>query len=299
MHLQHSQLKLDDIPKINNNMSFNNTPFELSAETLEPNTHLRALYKGMMNSIIGKFAQRDHYPTTQYVSEAEQIDKIFLEGKEEITNFQTIGTDICELQTCPRLVSNKTNRKGNPIITAFVTSLSRIEMHKNILLLKAKEFRPLYTDTDSLAFIGKKGKPVPFEINGGLGYFKQEYKGELTGFCCIGKKSYSVSSSNEKTEMKICGLSFQSEKAQSAVTFSELETFLTTKVFPRAVPQSRTERITLPSERITLPFSIRKIVKNVRIPSTLNFNRSLRKKKNVSYTEPYGYVETDQPPHDK
>ncbi len=266
-------------------MQFIDSPFELTADNLKPHKTLRALYKGMMNSIIGKFAQRQDYPTTKYISQAEEIDKIFAEGKEEISNFQTIGGDICELQISPLSPSNSPNRKSNPIITAFVTSLSRIDMHENILLLKKKQFKPVYTDTDSLIFIGQKGNSIPFQINGGLGFFKPEFESKLNGFCCIGKKSYAITCENAaKAEIKICGLSFESKQSQDAVTFLDLKKFLDQNMpSGKVVPQSR---INCKS----LPFSVQKVIKDVKIPCALNFNRKIQKEEDSIYTLPYGYM---------
>ncbi len=269
-------------------MGFSNTPLELTWEDMQPSRTLRTLYKSMMNSIIGKFCQRENYPRTKYVTQAEEIDAIISEEKEEIANFQTIGTDICELQTTPTRVSStqnsKLNHKSNPIITAFVTSLSRIDMHKNILLLKQQQFTPMYTDTDSLVFFGKKENPPPFKLNGGLGYFRSEYKERLEGFCCVGKKSYAVLlDSEKKAALKVCGLSFDSLEAQSAVSFSDFETLLSKNVKTKKIPQTRTCRK-------SLPFSISKEIIKVQLSTALNFSRAIHKDGKQIYTEPYGYM---------
>ncbi len=265
-------------------MQFSNTGLELTNGNLKPDKNLRTLYKSMMNSIVGKFSQRETYPNTKYVSGPEEIEEIFLKGREEIRNFQTIGSDVCELQISPLRQETKENRKSNPIITAFVTSLSRIDMHQNILLLKKAQFDVLYTDTDSLIFTGKTETPLPFETNGGLGYFRPEYE-NLSGFCCIGKKSYAVTSTvDKKTEMKVCGLSFESQEAQSAISFTDFKNFLEqNSMRPKTVPQSRTNHT-------TLPFSVQKVIKQVQIPTTLNYNRILKKECNYFVTEPYGFM---------
>ena len=266
-------------------MGFTETNLELTAQNLEPDPLQRKLYKNIMNSVIGKFSQRQSYPNTKYVSRAEEIDQIICDGHEEIVDFRTIGSDICELTTSPLNQKRKTaNRKTNPIITAFVTSLSRIDMHQNMDLLRQNQFYVLYTDTDSIIFFGKKKRHLPFEINGGLGYFKHEYKEPLNGFCCIGKKSYAVSSKTSTTHAKVCGLCFDSKQAERAISFKDFENFLCKNIPIAPVPQSRTEQT-------ATPFSIRKVVRNIHLPVSLNYNRVLKRRNDFLYTEPYGYSE--------
>ncbi len=263
-------------------MKFDGSTLALTAQDIRPDQAQRQLYKGMMNSVIGKFSQRSSFQNTQYVSQAQDIEDLVLAGA-DIADFQTISDDICEVQTTPTSKHEK-NRKTNPIITAFVTSLSRIEMHQNILLLNKSGCCPYYTDTDSLIFSAPKHTTLPFELNGGLGYFKPEYKTPLNGFCCIGKKSYAISSYDNKTETKICGLSLGSKGAKETVTFEDLEMFLLENVPLKKVPQTRTN--TKIADRT---FSVHKAVRNINVTTSLNFSRILRNGKNGMFTTPYGF----------
>ena len=281
-NLQHSDIDKNNLEKLNANMKFEGTCLALRPQDIDPNPIKRQVYKGMMNSIIGKCAQKSNFPQTKYVSQAEQIEDILGAG-DEIVDFQTLSQDICELEIGRTTESNNKHRKSNPIITAFVTSLSRIDMHKNILLLDKNHCSPYYTDTDSLIFSVPKTTTLPFELNGGLGYFKPEYREPITGFCCIGRKSYVVCTKAEETEMKICGLSFQSHVTQSAVSFRDFERLVREKVPLKKVPQSRTYK-----RRTTL--GVYKTIKNVQIPSGLNFNRSIKSANNQIFTVPYGYT---------
>ncbi len=267
-------------------MGFIGSDLELTQFSQNPDASKRSLVKNMMNSIIGKFAQRQNFPKTKYVSNSESIDEIFEKGEEEIVDFKTVTESICELQTIPRIsdvpFEKRENRKGNPIITAFVTSLSRIDMHKNILLLTQNKFQVLYTDTDSIIFAGPQNKRLPFDINAGLGFFKPEYSEPLTGFCCIGKKSYAINFQSQRSEAKVSGLSFTSQETKTSATFSDFKNLLETNTGLNPVPQAR-------AKNSAIPLSVQKVIRYVQIPSTLNFNRVLRKTDKEMYTEPYGY----------
>ncbi len=265
-------------------MKFDGSSLELRPNDITPNSRQRQLYKSMMNSVIGKFAQKSNFPQTQYVSNAEDIDNLFKTG-ETIVDFQTIADDICAVQTTSPVLKDKKNRKTNPIITAFVTSLSRIDMHENILRLEKSHCCPLYTDTDSLIFTIPTGQPLPFELNIGLGSFKPEYE-LITGFCCIGKKSYAINKglTETETEAKVCGLSFVSRSTESAVSFDDFENFLQKQIPLKKVQQTRTFKS-------TNPFSIKKSVTEIEIASKLNYSRVLRTRDRKLYTTPYGYLE--------
>ncbi len=250
---------------------------------INPDSQQRLLYKNMMNSVIGKFSQKMNFAQTKYVSSSAEIDALF-EADDKIVDFQTISRDICEIQLAPAEYGrhHMDSRKTNPIITAFVTSLSRIDMHKNIVLLANRKMCPLYTDTDSIIFSMPKGRTIPFELNGGLGFFKPEHQTPLNGFCCIGKKSYVVSTFAGESETKVCGLSFTSQAAKETLDFSDFESFLTKKKPPQKVRQTRTRIVSKPN------ISVTKDISEIQIPTHLNFSRSL--KNNGNRTEPYGFT---------
>ena len=92
-------------------MQYQDTGLELSASDLSPNEAQRQLYKKMMNSVIGKFSQKECYPNTRYVSKSKDIDSLLEAGEEDIVDFHTISEDVCELQTIPTMSSNSPTKK--------------------------------------------------------------------------------------------------------------------------------------------------------------------------------------------
>ncbi len=235
-----------------------------------------------MNSIIGKLCQRTSFGETIYVKNADEIEEILAEGQ-TICNFTNISEDICQIET--KKSKNKDSRKTNPTLSAFVTALSRIDMHKHILTLVAHDFLPMYTDTDSLVFSGLT-KDIPLPISGSLGDFKHEYKEDLKQFCCIGKKNYAISLRSKKEDadyFRVRGLSFESQKSQAALSFSDFEKFLKGQGQRSSVKVPQSRRKCEKSSRIS------KEIVAVRVATELNFHRILTDTKYFR-TLPYGYV---------
>ncbi len=282
--LQHSAVEVEDIKEINSKLGFENTNLEISPSQLQPNETKRKLFKSFMNSCIGKFAQRKNFPNSKFVRSAEDIDQVLKNG-EEITDFSIIDEYLCRLETTPKTEHNIIDRKTNPIITAFVTALSRIDMHCHIIKLSRVGFTPLYTDTDSLIFFGPKNQKVPLPTRPFFGNFKEEFKkAELDAFCCVGKKNYAVTmkeKGKEKTELKVRGLSFQSQTTLSNISFMDFKNFLCIRNNFRSVPQAR-----LKTNKNS--YEVSKHIVPIKIATTLNFHRILLPN-NTYKTLPYGY----------
>ncbi len=256
----------------------------LTEDMLEPNDLKRRQYKGLMNSLIGKLSQKSSFPQTKYVTTPEEIDATFSNGNKKISDFLPISDDLCELVIEEETADSKRkpNRKTNPVLGAFVTALSRIDMHKQIMILVADGMVPMYTDTDSLVFFGPKNRAPPFKMTGNLGDFRKEYQSEAQSFCCIGKKNYAISFDREDRQrpvLKVCGISFKSEASQNAVSFEDFKNFLRDKIPPK-IPQHR-----LYKKRSSV---CDKIVA-VKLATTLNYNRVLTTSPNCQ-TLPYGYI---------
>ncbi len=287
--LQYSASSVNHTKEINAHLQLTGTHLELTESNLSPNKQKRQMYKNFMNSTIGKFSQRPAYTTTTFVSTAEEIDNVLEEHA--INDFTVLGDDICELQTSTSTRATPC-RKTNPVISSFVTALSRIDMHKYIIHLAKHKYVPAYTDTDSLIFFGgpeKKDKTVPLPISPKFGDFREEYSSHtLSGFCCIGKKNYAVSlnkkeADNHGTLLKVRGLSLKAKNAQASVNFQTFKNFLTNNSRPPpSIPQ---QRLITKSKS----FEISRKVTNIKLATDLNFNRILTNSAHYT-TLPYGYV---------
>ncbi len=286
--LQHTKLPETNLETINQMLEFHNSPLEI--EHFHPNETKRKLFKSFMNSCIGKFAQKQSFPNSTFVRSAEDIDEMVQSG-EEITNFTVLGDSICRVETAAKQDRNIPDRKSNPIITAFVTAYSRIDMHRHILKLQTHGFCPIYTDTDSLIFCGPKEKTIPLPTQSIFGHFKEEFKDtELEAFCCIGKKNYALSlkeDGREKTVFKIRGMSFQSKSTSSEISFQDFKRFLDVTNVKNPETMQRITQSRLNTNKTT--FEVSKNLVKITPATSVNFHRVLRPK-NLYKTEPYGYI---------
>ncbi len=261
---------------------------KLTELSLQPDKEKRTLFKSFMNSIVGKLSQRPTYAHTKFVRNADEIDEVVASGN-KITNFTNISPEICQLDIESDTSSTRFQRKTNPVLSAFVTALSRINMHEHILMLTHHDFLPLYTDTDSIIFCGPD-KNVPLPISKSLGDFKHEYDNELSAFCCIGKKNYAITQkkkrqfqeSFEESDFKVRGLSFKSSESREALSFQDFELFLRDQVQSISVPQTRLRK--------SKELQIRKKIIRIRLAKELNFNRVLTNSPHFQ-TVPYGFVQ--------
>ena len=284
--MQHTFTSVNCTKNINTYLGVEGTHLELKEADIQPTKLKRQMYKNFMNGTVGKFSQKPNYTNTTFVSSAQDIEDL-LQQEQSINDFTVLGEDVCEVQT------RNTNplipcRKTNPVIGSFVTALSRIDMHRHIMTLKTHGFRPLYTDTDSLIFCGDSSKHVPLPISNNFGEFRKEYTNP-TAFCCIGKKNYAVSLSEEEATKKPCvlkirGLSLKSTNAQAAVNFKTFENFLSEN--SKEVPVIPQVRVTKKSKS----FQISHQITHIKLATSLNFNRILTKSPYYA-TLPYGYVE--------
>lgn len=87
-----------------------------------------------------------------------------------------------------------TSTKGNCVIYAFITSYLRVLMYEKILELAANGFVTLFTSTDSILFVGKRGNPVPLDVGHAFGCFKPVLPGgaDIRTFSSVGPSNYLV-----------------------------------------------------------------------------------------------------------
>ncbi len=271
---QYSSVQAKDLPNINNLLI--KKELQLEEKDITPNKEKRQVFKSFMNSLVGKFSQRSTYADTKFVATSEDIEEILNRG-ETIEDFTILSKNICELQTDKSSSfssQSKFDRKTNPVIAAFVTALSRIDMHKYIMLLPKHSCVPMYTDTDSLIFYSEKLTIPPLPISTKIGDFCKEYQEyeNPEGFCSIGKKNYVISlSPTQNPVLKVRGISFKGERSREGISFDTFYDYLSGKTkSTKTIPQSKV----IKKKGIS---GIATNLTEVRLATQLNFNRILKK----------------------
>lgn len=179
------------------------SPFKEYAETLykkrqhEKNDLYREIYKLLMNSLYGKFAQKIKSETI-YI---ENIDLQFNIIKEYARKNQLIKIVPFNDSRKDCFIEVKTKHAflyhSIPLFSSYITSHARVHLLTQIL--KYKKNKPLYCDTDSIFF--KNDPNIKDSLE--LGAFKKEKK---TVTEIRGLKNYSYSSPENKRIDKIKGI---------------------------------------------------------------------------------------------
>lgn len=105
--IQTSPLFSDEIPfeqkdaickSINDKMEFDNLGLSLNPDNVKPETCARSFEKLALNSILGKFSQRNDLPFHKIVSSPKEINQYFYNKTHRITNIFAINSTFCQLQ---------------------------------------------------------------------------------------------------------------------------------------------------------------------------------------------------------
>ncbi len=193
--------------------------------------------KIVLNSTFGKFGQKT-LPSLSYVTNQAELESLFHEGN-EITGIVDFG-DICQVQfERDERDTRNTRAKSNCLITAFISALSRIDIHSHMLRLAKQESITLYyCDTDNLIFSAPKSVEPDLPIGSCFGDFRPEFGGmspetmaNIVSFRALGKKNFSITyqiNGKEETIVKVRGMSLMPSVAQEKLASRTFKKFMST-----------------------------------------------------------------------
>jgi len=192
--------------------------------TLDPekicfNPGLRSLAKLLLNSLWGRVGMSvDKLSTT--IKSVEQFHMLFSDNSIEIGTYHPIAGDKVMFNFRNINSGHKTNKKGNVIVAAFVTSWARIYLHKQLDRLGD---RVCYMDTDSVIYTKREGEYEP-PVGDMLGEWANEVPPgvHITEFVTTGPKSYSYKLSNNEVKIKSKGIS-QSYHTKDLLSFTAMK----------------------------------------------------------------------------
>eukprot|EP00873_Tetraselmis_striata_P042491 jgi/Tetstr1/462755/TSEL_007707.t1 len=184
--------------------------FRLEREKLEANPGMRALAKISLNSLWGKFGQKNDQTSDMYCTEVKHWASIVArhtKGEVEIKDSIIIGDslhvkymELSEDKTCLA--------RTNLAVAAMVTSQARLRLYREMAKLGP---RVLYFDTDSILYEYEPGK-----YNVAEGKYLGEWESEewVSEYAGIGPKSYATISIEGKEVTKMKGFTLNHENAQ-------------------------------------------------------------------------------------
>ena len=182
---------------------------EIDVEKFEFNAGLRSIAKLCLNSLWGKFGQRNNMSQTKYVTDVSEFYKILLDDKLDNKNFQFINDDMVQMtyNFKDQFVDNSNNT--NIFIACFTTSHARLMLYDKLDYLNKKV---LYFDTDSIIYVDDGTKTV--KTGDMLGELTDELANKgISSFISTGPKSYSFKYSDNEQKSAIKGFTLNHENS--------------------------------------------------------------------------------------
>lgn len=167
------------------------------------NPGLYFIAKLCLNSLWGKFGQRDQFSETIDTFDWETFEKYTHNDQNDVTGI-IFHNNMARTITYKKKQAFSTIPKSTNIaVAAFTTAYARLRLYEALEILGE---RVLYTDTDSIIFVDSKRSPVDLVCGPFLGDLTDELDGDtITEFVSTGPKSYAYKTVSGKTEVKVKG----------------------------------------------------------------------------------------------
>ncbi|XP_072050213.1 uncharacterized protein [Amphiura filiformis] len=188
----------------------------LRPDKIKVNPGLRATSKMCLNSLYGKFGQRNNLPSKRYVENIGQLWYHLDSPEYEVHDVRFISDDCAQLHFTKANEFVLPSKHTNVVIAAWTTSLARLQLYK---YLKALQRRVCYYDTDSVIFVSKKNPP-PGEYEPLLGNYLGDLTNEISGddemeeFISAGSKNYTYRLKSGETVSKVRGFTLNFHASQ-------------------------------------------------------------------------------------
>ena len=179
---------------------------------LYENAGLRAIAKMCLNSLWGKFGQRNNMNQCKYVTDINEFYQVVLDDTIDNLNMNFINEEMVQMSYTYKdhFVDNSYNT--NIFVACFTTSSARLMLYEKLEYL---DKQVLYYDTDSILYIQSQNSKV-IETGDMLGELTDELDGETINntFVSGGPKNYSFIYGDNKQKCVIKGFRLNHENSQ-------------------------------------------------------------------------------------
>ena len=184
---------------------------EIDLGEIKHNPGMRQISKLCLNSLWGKFGQRNNMKKTEYVTEVSKFYNILLDDKIDDLNIQFINEEMVQMTYNIKDIFVDNSNSTNIFIASFTTSHARMMLY-GVLNKLGKQV--LGYDTDSAWYVGRKGGNT-IKTGDMLGDLTDELGGDhITKWVASGPKSYSYETLAGKRVCKVKGFSLNYENSQ-------------------------------------------------------------------------------------
>ena len=182
---------------------------QLDPTKIAYNLGRRSLAKLMLNSLWGKFRQRDNLMQVKPFFDPLPFQLSMDSDQHDIRCISCLDENWVEVHYHAKDECEELDVNTNVFIAAFTTCWARLRLYEALELLG---IQVLYYDTDSVLYVHRPDQP-DVTLGTHLGEFTNELKpGQyIVEFCSGGPKNYGYRCNDDKTECKVKGHSLNVE----------------------------------------------------------------------------------------
>ena len=195
---------------------------ELEPGKISHNPGLRSLAKLLANSHWGKFGQRSDKSKVVYTADVSDYVKLMHDPHIQVQDVVYANEEsVAVYSKVKGEESDPGSARTNCVLAAYTTANARLRLYN---AMERLDRRVLYTDTDSIIYVHKRGEWNP-DTGDFLGDLKDEYpRQELTQYVGLGAKNYAIRFADGTCECKVRGftLNYQTSKLIDFDTMLEM-----------------------------------------------------------------------------
>ncbi|KAK7588176.1 hypothetical protein V9T40_005421 [Parthenolecanium corni] len=247
---------------------------QLDIRNIENNPGKRAMAKLCLNSLWGKFGQRNNLPVTEFVTNAHRFYEILLDDKLQDINVFYVSDEMVQVNYRMRETYALNNFSTNIFVAIYTTANARLRLYDQLSRL---DKNVLYCDTDSIVY--KDNGKNTVQTGDMLGEWTDELNGDyITKWLATGPKSYHYVTKKGKITTKVKGFTLHHKNAQ-IINGDTLEQMIDAEI----------ASVSVTNNEITRDPTTKQLV-NKELTKTLSFEFDKRILQTDYDTRPYGYT---------
>ncbi len=277
----------------------------LSRDKIEKNPGLRTLAKLLLNSLYGKFAQRQNLKKCKFVTCSSDLYNMLSDTSKNVKDFHVLTPNIMLIEYGQAKEFEGVDPKTNVVISAFCACYGRLELWKVMHWLGK---RVLYHDTDSVIYTpllaGEEEQEVHPPTGECLGQLTDELSCKNVGcsgcqrghwivdFVSCGPKNYAYRLNTGETVCKVRGFSLNYQASQVINLNSMRESLYAWKKDRDGVSSSSSSSgglVTVSAQILRNKQGAKVYTRNVEKKYSVVYNK--RFVKDDFTTRPFGYCE--------
>jgi len=195
----------------------------LEKDKIKKNKGKKLLAKILLNSLWGKFGQKDDMPTNEYITDPSKWFRMLkknIDGEIILKSETMIDENTLYIQYVSKDTTTSSLNTTNVGVAGFTTAQARLRLYKELYKL---DDRVIYCDTDSIVY-KHDTKLYNTQQSDVLGGWEAETKSPIIEFIGIAPKSYGYKCADGKIDVKCKGitLNYNNKQKLNFDTLTEL-----------------------------------------------------------------------------